>query len=142
MPPAYPALNARAKRPITGEVNPYASTAAYQEQAVLTASPAQLVVLLYDGIVRFLRQADVALGERATVHAHDRMSKAEAIIDELQATLDMSQGRLPENLEGIYVFWKRLLWEVRLERDRDKLARLIGMVDNLRGAWAQIAQSG
>jgi flagellar secretion chaperone FliS len=123
-------------------VNPYASTAAYQEQAVLTASPAQLVVLLYDGIVRFLRQADVALGERATVHAHDRMSKAEAIIDELQATLDMSQGRLPENLEGIYVFWKRLLWEVRLERDRDKLARLIGMVDNLREAWAQIAQSG
>jgi flagellar protein FliS len=123
-------------------VNPYASTAAYQEQAVLTATPGQLVVLLYDGIVRFLRQADVALGERATIHAHDRMRKAEEIIDELRATLDLSQGQVAENLEGIYVFWKRMLWEVRLERDREKLARLIAMVDNLRGAWAQIAQSG
>jgi flagellar protein FliS len=123
-------------------VNPYASTtAAYQEQAVLTATPGQLVVMLYDGIVRFLRQADAAMGETAVAHAHDRLNRAEAIVDELQATLDMSQGRIAENLEGIYVFWKRMLWEIRLERDREKLARLIAMVDNLRGAWAQIAQT-
>lgn len=123
-------------------MNPYAaSTAAYQEQAVLTATPGQLVVMLYDGIVRFLRQADVALNEQAVTHAHDRYNRADAIIDELQATLDMSQGKIAEDLEGIYVFWKKMLWEVRLERDRDKLARLIAMVDNLRGAWAQIAQS-
>jgi flagellar protein FliS len=123
-------------------VNPYATTtAAYQEQAVLTATPGQLVVMLYDGIVRFLRQADAAMGETAVAHAHDRLNRAEAIVDELQATLDMSQGRIAENLEGIYVFWKRMLWEIRLERDREKLARLIAMVDNLRGAWAQIAQT-
>jgi flagellar protein FliS len=123
-------------------VNPYASTtAAYQEQAVLTATPGQLVVMLYDGIVRFLRQADAAMGETAVAHAHDRLNRAEAIVDELQATLDMSQGQIAENLEGIYVFWKRMLWEIRLERDREKLARLIAMVDNLRGAWAQIAQT-
>jgi flagellar protein FliS len=127
---------------MTGTMNPYAaSTAAYQEQAVLTATPGQLVVLLYDGIVRFLRQADAALGERALAHAHERMTKAEAIIDELRVTLDLSQGKVAENLDGIYVFWKRFLWEVRLEHDREKLARLIAMVDNLRGAWAQIAQS-
>lgn len=123
-------------------MNPYATTtAAYQEQAVLTATPGQLVVMLYDGIVRFLRQADAAMGETAVAHAHDRLNRAEAIVDELQATLDMSQGRIAENLEGIYVFWKRMLWEIRLERDREKLARLIAMVDNLRGAWAQIAQT-
>ena len=53
----------------------------------------------------------------------------------------MSHGAIPENLEGIYVFWKKLLWEVRLERDREKLAVLIRQVANLREAWAQIAQS-
>jgi flagellar protein FliS len=122
-------------------VNPYANPRAYQEQAILTASPGQLVVLLYDGIVRFLRQADAAMGEQAIGHAHERLSRAEAIIDELQATLDMSQGSVAQNLEGIYVFWKRCLWEVRLGKDRDKLARVIAQVANLREAWAQLAQS-
>lgn len=124
-------------------MNPYAaSTAAYQQQAVLTATPGQLVVMLYDGAIRFLRQADVAMGEGAVAHSHDRLNRAEAIIDELLSTLDMSQGSIPQNLEGIYVFWKRLLWEVRLKRDRDKLATLIRQIANLREAWAQIAQSG
>lgn len=124
-------------------MNSYAaSTAAYQQQAVLTATPGQLVVMLYDGAIRFLRQADVAMGEGAVTHSHDRLNRAEAIIDELLSTLDMSQGSIPQNLEGIYVFWKRLLWEVRLERDRDKLATLIRQIANLREAWAQIAQSG
>jgi flagellar protein FliS len=122
-------------------VNPYANPRAYQEQAILTATPGQLVVLLYDGIIRFLRQADAAMGEQAVAHSHDRINRAEAIIDELQATLDMSQGEVAQNLEGIYVFWKKLIWEIRLERDREKLERLVAMVANLREAWAQIAQS-
>jgi flagellar protein FliS len=122
-------------------VNPYANPRAYQEQAILTATPGQLVVLLYDGIIRFLRQADAAFGEQAVAHGHERLTRAEAIIDELQATLDMSQGAVAENLEGIYVFWKKLIWEIRLERDREKLERLIRMVSNLRDGWAQIAQS-
>jgi flagellar protein FliS len=120
-------------------VNPYATTAAYREQAVLTATPGQLVVLLYEGAARFLRQADVALGEGAIAHAHERLNRAEAIIDELLATLDMSHGRIAENLEGLYVFWKRCLWEVRLEHDRDKLARVVAMISELGEAWTQIA---
>lgn len=122
-------------------MNPYANTRAYQEQAVLTATPGQLVVLLYDGIVRYLRQADAALGEEAIAHANERLGRAEAIIDELHATLDLRQGQIAENLEGIYVFWKRCLFEVRVDRDREKLARVVRMVGDLREAWAQIAQS-
>ena len=99
------------------------------------------MVLLYDGIIRFLRQADVAMGEGASAHANDRIGRAEAIINELQATLDMRQGRISENLEGIYVFWKKCLWEIRMEKDREKLARIITMVGSLRDAWAQIAHS-
>lgn len=122
-------------------MNPYANPRAYQEQAILTATPGQLVVMLYDGIVRFLRQADAAFGEKAIAHAHERLGRAEAIIDELQATLDMDQGQVAQNLEGIYVFWKRCIWEIRLEQDREKLARIVAQVANLREAWAQIAQS-
>lgn len=122
-------------------MNPYANPRAYQEQAILTATPGQLVVMLYDGIVRFLRQADAAFGERQIAPAHERLGRAEAIIDELQATLDMSQGEVARNLEGIYVFWKRYLMEIRLEQDREKLGRLVAQVASMREAWAQIAQS-
>jgi flagellar protein FliS len=121
-------------------VNPYASPNAYQESAVLTASPGQLVVMLYDGILKFLRQADAALGENLIEATHDRLGRAEAIITELHATLDLSQGKVAENLEGIYVFWKRMIWEIRRERDREKLARLLAMVRELRDAWAIVAK--
>jgi flagellar protein FliS len=122
-------------------VNPYANPRAYQEQAILTATPGQLVVLLYDGIVRFLRQADAAFEAKQVAQAHERIGRAEAIVDELQATLDMSQGQVAQNLEGIYVFWKGCFMDIRLKQDREKLQRIVAQVANLREAWAQIAQS-
>ena len=69
-------------------MNPYANPQAYRESSVLTASPEQLVVMLYDGAGRFLRQAEAAYGEGALEHAHDRLNRGEAIIDELLATQD------------------------------------------------------
>ena len=108
--------------PDTGRphLSTYASPQAYREAAVLTASPVQLVVMLYDGVERFLRQAEVVMGEGNVAQAHDRMQRAEAIIDELLRTLDKSAGQVAERLEAIYIFCKRLLMEARLERDADQ----------------------
>ena len=105
----------------------------------MTASPVQLVVMLYDGVERFLRQAEVVMAEDNVVQANDRMQRAEAIIDELIATLDKSAGQIAERLEGIYVFCKRLLLEARLERDPDKIDTVRGYLAELRESWAQIA---
>ena len=123
-------------------MNPYASQAAYRESSVLTASPEQLVVMLYDGAGRFLRQAEAALGEGAVEHAHDRLSRGEAIIDELLATLDMEQGTISERLQAIYVYCKRCLIEARLERDTAKVRLVVGLMAELREAWAQVAAGG
>ena len=121
-------------------MNPYASPAAYRSSSVMTASPGQLVVMLYDGAGRFLRQAEIAAGEGAWRHASDRMSKADAIVDELIVTLDAEQGgQIAERLQGIYVFCKRLLIEARVERDVDKIRRTATLLADLRGAWAEIA---
>jgi flagellar protein FliS len=122
-------------------VNPYGNPRAYQEQAILTATPGQLVVMLYDGIIRFLRQADAAFEANQVAAAHERIGRAEAIVDELQATLDMSQGKIAENLEGIYVWWKGCFMDIRFEQDRQKLGQVISEVASMREAWAQIAQS-
>ena len=121
-------------------MTPYARPDAYRESAILTASPEQLVVLLYDGALRFLRQAQAAFGEGAQQHARDRLDRAEAIVDELLATLDMEAGgELAERLEGIYVFCKRCLMEVRLQEDPAKLETDLRLLSELRGAWATVA---
>jgi flagellar protein FliS len=124
-------------------VNPYASPQAYRESSVLTASPEQLVVMLYDGVGRFLRQAEHLLREDAPYEqAHERMNRGEAIIDELLATLDMDQGQIAERLQSIYVYCKRCLVDARRDRDPDKVALVVRLLGELREAWAQVATTG
>ena len=65
---------------------------AYRASAVLTASPGQLIVMLYDGARRFLHQASVAMGEGDIPAAHNKLTRAEEIIRHLRNTLDMDQG--------------------------------------------------
>ena len=120
----------------------YASPQAYREAAVLTASPVQLVVMLYDGVERFLRQAEIVMAEGNVTQANDRMQRAEAIIDELLATLDKSAGQVAERLEGIYVFCKRLLMEARTERDAAKLEQVRNLMRPLRDSWNELAEGG
>lgn len=122
-------------------MNPYASPQAYRESSVMTASPAQLVVMLYDGANRFLRQAELAGEEGAWSHAFDRLARADAIVDELLVTLDREAGEIAERLQGIYVFCKRLMIEARLERDAERIRRTAGLLAELRESWAKIAAS-
>ena len=118
----------------------YASPQAYRANSVMTASPGQLVVMLYDGAVRFLKQAEIALGEGAAVHAGDRIAKAEAVLDELLVTLDLEQGgEIAQRLQGIYVFCKRLLIEARVERDTGRIVQTARLLGELREAWAEAA---
>jgi flagellar secretion chaperone FliS len=116
-----------------------ASPAAYKQQSIMTATPGRLVVMLYDGAIRFLFQAAAAMREGVRGTALERLDRGEAIIDHLLATLDMSAGEIAERLEGIYVFSKRLLMEARLERDADKVDLVRGYLAELRESWNQIA---
>jgi flagellar secretion chaperone FliS len=116
-----------------------ANTAAYRQQAILTATPGRLVVMLYDGALRFLSQAAAAMREGAAGQADERLARAEAIVTELLVTLDLSHGEIPERLQGIYVFCNKLMMEARFERDADKLDATRGLLAELREAWAEIA---
>jgi flagellar protein FliS len=115
-----------------------ASPAAYQQQSIMTAPPERLVVMLYDGAIRFFFQAGAALREGARATAFERLDRGEAIVDHLLTTLDMSAGQVAERLEGIYVFCNRLLMEARIERDADKVDLVRNYLSELRDAWAQI----
>jgi flagellar protein FliS len=112
---------------------------AYRESAVLTATPEQLVVMLYDGANRFLTQSAIAMRDGRPALAGEKLRRAEAIIDELLATLDLSVGEIAERLQALYLFFKEHLMAARLEQNADKVEEVARLMRELRSAWAGIA---
>jgi flagellar protein FliS len=112
---------------------------AYRSNAVLTASPEQLVVMLYDGAIRFLRQADALFEEGAWPQAVERIGRAQAILDELLCTLNMDAGELSERLEAIYLFCSGHLRDARLRKDAARVRQVGRLLGELRDAWAEIS---
>jgi flagellar protein FliS len=122
-------------------VNPYATVKqAYARSSVLTASPGQLVVMLYDGAIRFLRQSAEQMRAGNREQARERMRRAEAIIDELNWTLDTSYGDIAHRLRAIYLFSKRQLIRANLDSDPAPIDGVARMLAELREAFAQVAE--
>jgi flagellar protein FliS len=119
-------------------MNPYARPNAYRENSIMTASPEQLVVMLYDGAGRFLRQAEGSMLDGSWLVASEKLSRAEAIIDELLATLDMDAGEVADRLQSIYIFCKTRLIEARIERDSVRVDQVARLLRELRDAWSQV----
>ena len=113
---------------------------AYKQQSILTAPPGRLVVMLYDGCVRFLFQAAYAMREGNRKVAQERLRRAEAIIDELRVTLDHDKGgEIASNLDAIYGFSRSHLIKAWVERDAAKIDEVSRLMGELRDAWAHIA---
>ncbi|HET9740865.1 MAG TPA: flagellar export chaperone FliS [Solirubrobacteraceae bacterium] len=116
------------------------SPAAYKQQSILTAPRGQLVVMLYDGCVRFLGQAAQAMRAERPGEAGERLSRAEAIVDELLSTLDLEQGGvIASRLQGIYVWSTQTLIKARLDQDAEAIETVAELFGELRESWAQIA---
>ena len=115
---------------------------AYTESAVLSASPAQLVVMLYDGAIRFLQQSSAALQADNKNIARQKMFRADSIINELNDTLDMEQGgEVADRLRAIYLWTKKNMIEGLTEDNHLKLDQAVESLKELREAWAQTANS-
>ena len=112
---------------------------AYRQSAVLTATPEQLVVMLYDGARRFLHHASVAMQAGDIETCHLKLRRAESIISHLRNTLDMEQGEISARLQSIYLFCNRHLGQARIERDPKKIEEVSNLLGELREAWATSA---
>lgn len=120
---------------------PTASRQAYRENTVLAATPAQLVVMLYDGARRFLRQAGAAMQAREIERAHNTLRRAELIIAHLDGVLDHDQdARIAGQLHAIYQFCLAHLHRGRLDQDAAKLEQVGHLLGELRESWAEIAR--
>lgn len=119
---------------------------AYQSQSVLTASPGQLILMLYDGALRFLQHARDALeSPEETPKRIERINinliKAQDIIAELQSCLNMDAGEYSKNLDRLYDYYLRRLFEANLKKKVAPVIEVEGLVRQLRDGWAEMLRS-
>ncbi len=114
--------------------------AIYRQNAVTTQSPSQIVVLLYEGALRFMKQARREMRNQNYAARSVSLGRAQEIIFELNASLNMQAGAdIAGNLRSLYTFvWTRLN-EVNARNDAVLLERLIRIFEDLAGAWRQIS---
>ncbi len=119
---------------------PTASPQAYRRNTVLAATPEELVVMLYDGARRFLRQAAKAMRAGEVEQAHNSLRRAEAVVMHLDGVLDYEQGEpIAGQLHPIYQYCLRTLSSARFAQDAERVEEVGGLLGELRESWAQIA---
>lgn len=123
-------------------VNPWAS---YRTVATQTASPGQLVLMLFDGAIRFLECALNGFGTEDLVESYQTINnnvlRAQAIIHELNLSLNMEQGgECAHTLRRLYDYFDRRLQESNLQKVPAGIEEVIRRLTTLRDAWSQMLQ--
>jgi flagellar protein FliS len=109
----------------------------YIQNEVGVESPAKLVQMMYEGILRFNMQAKRAINEGNIEKRIYWINRSNAIFSELITTLDYSQGQIAQYLEGLYTYQLRLLMEASLANDTAKLDDVNNVVKGLLEAWKE-----
>lgn len=115
----------------------------YKAQSVQTASPGKLVLMLFDGCLRFTLAASRAFDEeeftKRNEDINNNLIRAQNIVTELQSSLDMSvPGDLPGTLFRLYDFVMHKLQQANLKKEREPIAEAEKIINELRDAWAEM----
>jgi len=115
-------------------------TTAYQEIGISTQDRGRLIVMLYEGAIRFLRQAVRTLEQGDYVGKGRAIARAQDIILELNNVLDMDAGRqIAGNLRRLYLFMWKYLNQANLRKDPQMIQKVIDLLEELNQGWKAIA---
>jgi flagellar secretion chaperone FliS len=119
----------------------------YRQVATHTASPGQLVLLLYDGLLRFLEQARHGFAQddpqEFNEAIHNNLQRAQAILNEMNQSLNMTAGgEFATRLRALYDYFDRRLHESNMRKTEDGISEVFKHVTVLRDAWAEMLQRG
>jgi flagellar protein FliS len=121
----------------------YASaTSVYREMEVLSASPGQLVLIVYDYLLVHLRRTEIAIQTNKIELRSESLTKCWSALAELMCGLDMERGgAIAEQLRSLYSFFSAELIDVGRTSDRARLGRITQQVGELRDAFAHITET-
>ncbi|ODA42531.1 flagellar export chaperone FliS [Desulfosporosinus sp. BG] len=106
----------------------------YKNQQVMTSSPAQLTLLLYNGALRFLSECILATEQGNIEKAHHANQRVQAIVHEFVVTLDMSY-EISKNWARLYEYTEHCLIQGNIKRDVQQLQQAKHVLQELREAW-------
>ncbi|MGN7399549.1 flagellar export chaperone FliS [Cytobacillus praedii] len=109
---------------------------AYQQNSVLTASPGELTLMLYNGCLKFLNQAKRAVQEKNIEAKHTNLSKAQNIISELMVTLNFDYD-IAKDMRKLYDYMNRRLIEANIKNDIDIISEVEELVTEFRDTWKE-----
>jgi flagellar protein FliS len=116
---------------------------AYQQINVQSRSALELVVMLYDGAVRFSTEARVAVDGNNPGARRQAVSRALAVVGELQNSLNMAEGGdIAKSLDGLYTYISGRLVDGNIRNDAGPFDEVVRLLKPLREAWGQIAVPG
>ncbi len=112
---------------------------AYQRAAIGTQSRGRLIVLLYDGAIKFMKLAIKEMEAGNAAAKGQYLDRAQDIINELNAVLDMEGGgEISQNLRRLYVFMNRRLWQANARSDPQMVREVIALMEELNQSWKTI----
>jgi flagellar secretion chaperone FliS len=117
--------------------NPYQT---YQQNAVTTATPAELTLKLYNGCLKFTKLAKIAIENKEIEERHTNIVKAQEIINYLIDTLDEKE-EISQSMASLYEFIKSQLVTANIKNDDKPLEEVIELVTEFRDTWKQAMQS-
>lgn len=114
----------------------------YLEMEIKTATPTELVVVLYDGAIADLQKAQEHLAARDIAGRACCLNRAMAILTELQANLNFEAGgEIALSLDRLYRYLKDRIFQANLHQDAAPLKEAASLLCNLRGGWEEVAEA-
>ncbi len=114
--------------------NPYEQ---YQRNKILTATPSEVTLMLYEGAIKFCNIAIMAIESNDMEKAHVNIMKTQRIIEEFRNTLDRKY-EVAEDFDRIYVYVLRRLFDANIKKDKEILEEVNGHLRSLRDTWKEV----
>ncbi len=114
--------------------NPFAE---YTNNKIMTASPAEITLMLYEGAIKFCNIAIIAIENGEIEKAHVNIKKTQRIIEEFRNTLDR-QYKVAEDFDRIYVYLLQRLLEANIKKDKEILEEVNMHLRSVRDTWKEV----
>ncbi|MDD6572481.1 MAG: flagellar export chaperone FliS [Thermoflexaceae bacterium] len=113
---------------------------AYANNKIMTASPAELTLMLYEGAIKFCNIAVMAIEEKNMEKAHNNIMKVERIIEEFQATLDHKYP-VAKDFDSVYSYLMVRLQEANVKKDKEILEEVLKHLRTMRDTWKEVMRT-
>lgn len=109
----------------------------YNNSKVLTASPAELTLMLYDGAIKFCNIAVLAVDQNDIEKAHNNIIRTQRIVDYFRQTLDMKYP-VSEDFDRVYSYLSKRLIEANIKKDKEILEEVNRHLHSMRDTWQEV----